>query len=206
MMAPSIQKLIIRFSKFPGVGKRTAARFSLYLVKLSRGEFEDFIKSLLETREKIKFCSFCFNPFETSSQSSLCKICRDASRDKSVLAIVEKEADLEALEKIKKYKGLYFILGESADRMREEDLEKMRFRELKKRIENHKEFGLKTPFKEIIIAVSPTVAGRAVRLYLEKILKKSNAKITRLAVGVPIGGELEYTDEETLLLAMEGRR
>jgi recombination protein RecR len=188
-----IEKLINLFSKFPTVGPRTAARFVFYLMKLPIEESNTLIESIVELKTKIKFCSFCFKP----SENDLCDICSDPSRDKSLLCIVEKETDLETIEKTKKYKGLYFILGGTVSKLREEDIEKLRVRELREMIKN---------FKEVIIAINPTTEGEATALYLERLLKPLNIKITRLGRGLPIGGELEYADEETLSSALDNRK
>lgn len=198
MFPRSIQKLIKLFTKFPTVGPRTAARFVFYLMKAPKEEIEELITSIQNLRENIKICSFCFNPFE--SESELCKICQNPARDKSLLCIIEKETDLIALEKTKKYKGRYFILGGTVSALRKEDIKKLRTGELEERIKNHPEI------KEIIIATNPTTEGEATTLYLERLLKPLNKKITRLGRGLPVGAELEYADEETLKSALEGRK
>ena len=186
--SPSIQKLIHLFSKFPTVGPRTAARFVFYLMKLPKTEIEDLIASISSLREKVKLCSFCFNPFE--GEGDLCPICSNPTRDKTLLCIVEKETDLIPLEKTKKYKGRYFILGGTV---------KLRADDLLAKIKN-------SEIKEIIIATNPTTEGEAATLYLERLLKPLNKKITRLGRGLPVGGELEYADEETLGSAFDGRK
>jgi len=191
---PSIQKLIDSFSKFPTVGPKTAARFVFHLLKSDKEEIDELIYSVSNLKTNIKSCFFCFNSFEltaTNKNNGLCKICSDVSRDKSQLCIVEKETDLLAIEKIKKYKGRYFILDGAVSRLIEE---------LKKRIKNNSEI------KEIIIATNSTTEGEAKALYLERELKLFNIKITRLARGLPMGGELEYADNETLKNALEGRK
>ena len=203
MYPPSIQKLINIFSKFPTVGPRTAARFVFYLMKLSQEEIDEIVKSVSTLREKVKLCSFCFKPFEPSTDSGqegeLCEICSNPSRDKTLLCVIEKETDLMPIEKTQKYHGRYFILGGTVSRLRKEDMEKLRIKELQERIQG-------SPIEEIIIAVNPTTEGEATALYLERILKPLNKKTTRLGRGLPVGGELEYADEETLGSALEGRK
>ena len=203
MYSPSIQKLINIFSKFPTVGPRTAARFVFYLMKLSQEEIDEIVKSVSTLREKVKLCSFCFKPFEPSTDSGqegeLCEICSNPSRDKTLLCVIEKETDLMPIEKTQKYHGRYFILGGTVSRLRKEDMEKLRIKELQERIQG-------SPIEEIIIAVNPTTEGEATALYLERVLKPLNKKITRLGRGLPVGGELEYADEETLGSALEGRK
>jgi recombination protein RecR len=197
MYPKTIQKLIEIFSKFPTVGQRTATRFVFYLIKRDRKEIEELSKAILDLKEKIKFCKNCFKPFE--GEGEICEICRDKTRDKSLLCIVEKETDLEAIEKTKKYKGIYFILGGPVSAIKKEELRKLRMNELEERV---KDKGI----KEIIIATNPTTEGEAIALYLERKLKNSGKKITRLGRGLPTGGELEYADEETLGAAFESRK
>ena len=198
MYSPSIQKLIDLFSKFPTIGPRTAARFVFYLMKISKEEIEELINAISNLKKTVKICSFCFNPFE--GEGELCSICADSSRDRTLLCIVEKETDLITLEKTKKYKGLYFILGGTVSTFKKKDIEKLRTKELEERIKNHPET------KEVIIAINPTTEGEATALYLERLLKPLNKKITRLGRGLPVGAELEYADEETLGAAFEGRK
>lgn len=238
--SPSIQKLIDIFSKFPTVGPRTAARFVFYLLRLPKEETIKIVEAINNLRESVKTCLFCFNPFEprqvpTSSgfgegknEETLCPVCRDPRRDKTLLCIVEKESDLVSIEKTKKYKGLYFILGGTVAKRNkffsrsayggaserkkpavrpQENKEQLRTKELIERIKNPSNFGFpETDFQEIIIAVNPTTEGEATTLYLERTLKPFGKKITRLGRGLPLGGELEYADEETLSSALEGRR
>jgi recombination protein RecR len=208
---PSIQKLIDLFSKFPTVGPRTASRFVFYLMRKSKEEIDELIKSIQQLKEKVKICSFCFIPFEPPSGtlvgSDLCPICSNPSRDKTLLCIVEKETDLISIEKTKKYNGLYFILGGTVSTLKKTDIEKLRIKELKERIKEPEKFGIgKKEFKEIIIAINPTTEGEATALYLERILKPLRIKISRLGRGLPVGAELEYADEETLKSALEGRK
>ena len=195
MYSPSIQKLIDQFSQFPTVGPRTASRFVFYLLKLPKGDVKKIIESIAELKNKVRHCFFCFKPFE--GETNLCEICSDARRDKTVLCVVEKETDLETIEKTKKYHGRYFILGGTVSKLRKEDIEKLRIKELQERVKN---------LKEIIIATNPTTEGEATALYLERLLKPFNIKTTRLGRGLPVGGELEYADEETLSSALDNRK
>ena len=205
MYPPSIQKLIDLFSKFPTVGPRTASRFVFYLVGKSKEEVDKLVAAILDLKKNVKLCKLCFNPFE--GEGELCEICSNPARDKSLLCIIEKETDLLVIEKTKKYKGLYFILGGTVSRFKKADIEKLRTKESEERVKNHPEI------KEIIIAVNPTTEGEATALYLERLLKPLNLpagrqviKTTRLGRGLPVGGELEYADEETLSSALESRR
>ena len=229
--SPSIQKLIDIFSKFPTVGPRTASRFVFYLLRLPKEEIIKIVEAINNLRESVKTCLFCFNPFEPSqvptssgfgegkNEETLCSVCRDPRRDKTLLCVLEKESDLVSIEKTKKYNGLYFILGGTVTKRNkpfahtqpfvrtQEDKEQLRTQELIERIKNPSNFGLpETSFQEIIIAVNPTTEGEATTLYLERTLKPFGKKITRLGRGLPLGGELEYADEETLSSAIEGRK
>jgi recombination protein RecR len=197
MYPKTIQKLIEIFSKFPTVGQRTATRFVFYLIKRDKKEIEELSKAILDLKEKVKFCKNCFKPFE--GEGEICEICSDKTRDKSLLCIVEKETDLEAIEKTKKYRGLYFVLGGPVSAIKKEELKKLRIKELEERVKDKK-------IKEIIIATSLTTEGEALALFLERKLKNSVKKITRLGRGLPTGGELEYADEETLSSALESRK
>lgn len=203
MYSPSIQKLIEIFSKFPTVGPRTATRFVFYLMTMKKEEVDETINAISKLKINVKICSFCFNPFEPAPgalSEKLCPICSNPSRNKTLLCIVEKEIDLSAIEKIKKYQGLYFILGGTVASLKKEALERLRIKELVKRLKEHPEI------QEIIIATNPTAEGQTTALYVERVLKPINTKITRLGRGLPLGGELEYADEETLSFALEGRK
>ena len=200
---PSIQKLIDLFSKFPTVGPKTAARFVFYLLKSDKKHTDELVHSISNLKKNIKACSFCFNSFELTpinENNKLCRVCSDTSRDKNLLCVVEKEIDLLAIEKINKYKGKYFILGGTINRLKKEYEKEIRVEELKKRIKHNPEI------KEIIIATNSTAEGETTALYLERELRPFNKKITRLARGLPVGGELEYADEQTLKSAFEGRK
>ena len=206
MFPPSIQKLIDAFSKFPTVGPRTAARFVFYLMRAKKENVEELLNSISNLKSNVKICSFCFNPFEPfdtaqgKPSDELCPTCSDPRRDKTLLCVVATETDLMAIEKITKYKGLYFVLGGTVSKLRKEDIEKLRVKELEERVKNHPEI------KEIILALNSTSEGEATALYLERRLKSLNKKISRLGRGLPVGAELEYADEETLSSALEGRR
>lgn len=205
MYPPSIQKLIEKFAKFPTVGPRTAARFVFYLLGAKDQDTDELLLLISGLKQKIKLCSFCFNPLEGSE--NLCEICANNGRDKTLLCVVEKEADLAVLEKTKKYKGIYFILGGTVSNLRKEEIEKLRINNLLERLKNPETFNLQgADFQEIILAMNPTPEGEATALYLERQLKPFNKKITRLGRGLPVGGELEYADEETLENAISGRK
>ncbi len=205
MYSPTIQKLIDLFSKFPTVGPRTASRFVFYLMRLPKEEIKDFLNSILNLKKTIKICSFCFNPFE--GKINLCPICQDVTRNRSLICLIEKESDLISIEKTRKYKGLYFILGGLVSFLKKEEIKKLRIKELEERIKTPQKFGiLDASFKEIILALNQTTEGQGTGLYLERVLKPLNIKISRLGRGLPVGAELEYADEETLSSALESRK
>jgi recombination protein RecR len=214
MLSKSIQKLIDLFSKFPTVGPRTASRFVFYLIKLPQENFDDLMQSILDLRKNIKTCSFCFDHFENSNDDPLCSICSNAARNRKLLCIIEKESDLIAIENTSKFKGLYFILNGNVSTLKKEHIDKLRIEELERRIISPSNFILNAPgFDEIIIATNPTPEGESTALFLERRFKeitmpdnKTFPKISRLARGLPMGGELEYADDETLGSAFEGRR
>ncbi len=204
-MENSIEKLSKIFSEFPTIGRRTAGRFVFYLMKLPKEKIDELANALLELKNNVKLCAFCFNPFE--GQENLCEICKNPARNRQTLCVVEKEADLISIENTKRYKGLYFILG-GASSFTKSDLENLRLNELKERIASPQKFGFES-FTEIIIATNPTLDGKSISILVQRVLKETmvaNLKITHLAKGLPVGGELEYADEETLESAFEGRR
>jgi recombination protein RecR len=202
MYSSQIRKLIDLFSKFPTVGPRTAARFVFYLLSLSEEKVKELTLEISRLKEEVKLCDSCFKSFEPPSidrSSRLCEICRDPARKKELLCVVEKETDLIPIEKTKKYRGLYFILGGTISVLKKEELKKLKIKELLERVKDPE-------VKEVIIALNPTAEGEATALYLERQLKPLGKKTTRLGRGLPVGAELEYADDETLSSALESRR
>lgn len=199
MIPKPIKEAVEIFSKFPTVGERTATRFSLYLLSLPKETAEKICGGILNLKTEIKFCSFCFNPFSPIKDEKLCQVCRDKKRDKTILCVIEKETDLWQIEKIGEYSGLYFILGGKMDFLKENSLGKLRMEELKKRISESK-------LNEIILAINPTSNGILTMNYLTRIFKSCEIKITRLGLGLPTGGEIEYADKETIKKSFEGRK
>jgi recombination protein RecR len=208
MYPEPIQRLIELFSKFPTIGQRTASRFVFYLLRKSKEDIKKLLEGITELKEKIQMCAFCFNPFDSTVEQgkTMCAICQNPGRANGLLCVVEKESDLEALEKTQQYNGLYFILGGTVGTLKKADRESIRLKELKERVEKPQSFGLPSSFKEVIIALNPTTEGEATALYLERTLKDLKVKLTRLGRGLPIGGELEYADAETLKQSLENRR
>ena len=192
MFPKSFQKLIDHFASLPSIGPKLAERLVLYLWRYDKEKLEDFAKSLTDIKEKIKFCKTCFN----ISENDLCFICADKKRDQSVICVVEEPLDIIALEKTKKFNGLYHALGGMRSAQNSNDL---KINELKNRLKNRE-------IQEIIIATNPTTEGEATALYLARLIKPSNIKVTRLARGLSTGGDIEYADEATLSGAIEGRK
>ena len=200
MYPRQIQKLIQLFSQFPTVGQRTAARFVFYLLRAPKSEVRELVEAIAELKNQIALCSLCFQPFDASKKTEkLCIICQDKTRNQEILCVVEKESDLESLEAIKEYKGLYFILGGAVDPLQKEQRDTLRMKELKARLKQ-------SPITEVIIATNPTTEGEATAFYIERMLKDSKVKLTRLGRGLPIGAELEYADPETLKHSLQNRR
>ncbi|MBU3896216.1 recombination mediator RecR [Patescibacteria group bacterium] len=195
-----IQRLIALFTKFPTVGPRTASRFVYYLIK-HKPRIDELIEAIKEIKE-MKYCRFCFNPIE---EGDLCSICRNHDRDKSLICVVGKETDLATIENTKTYKGLYFILGGNVSILRK-NIEEIRLKELEERLADPHRFGVKSSFKEVILATNPTPEGKATADLVIKAIKEKPLKITHLGLGLPIGAELEYADEETLENAFKSRR
>ncbi len=203
-MYPSpIEKLIRLFSRFPTIGPRTAERFALYCLNAPKKETEELISTLKEVKEEVKMCSVCFR--SVLKEEKLCPICKDKKRNREMLCIVEKETDLLSIEKTKEYDGIYFILGGTVSPLKKEDFKNIRVKELKERIEKHKDFDL-PKLKEAIIATNNTAEGDATAIYLVRVLGNLGIKTTRLGRGLPTGGELEYADEETLSSALKSRK
>jgi len=201
MYSKTIQKLIEHFSKFPTVGRRTAERFVFYLMKTSKPEARELIESIAELKNKVKTCTSCFKSFE--GEKELCSICSDARRNKKEICVVEKEVDLESIEKTKKFKGTYLILGATFLSVEKEKNKK----EIEKRIETLINRIKKQPeLDEVILAINPTPAGNNTCLWIQRKLKPLNIKTTHLGLGLPVGGELEYADGETISSALESRK
>jgi recombination protein RecR len=201
MYPKSVQQLADVFKRFPTIGSRTAIRFAFYVMKASDTEVQELLRAVQQLHSEITLCNFCFNPFEVSddeSKTGLCGICRDTTRDIHTLCIVEKESDLEVIEATHQYKGRYFLLGGVQDILKKEGVQNMRVQELKERIGD--------TVQEIIVALNPTAEGETAFLYLARMLEPLGKKVTRLARGLPMGGEIEYADEETIRSALEGRR
>ena len=190
-----LANLIDFFQRFPGIGPRSAQRIAFYLLKMPASEVEKFAKTIIEAKETIHYCDICFN----MSASNPCEICSSASRDNSTICVCAETKDLIAIEKTNEYKGKYHVLQGMISPIDGIGAEDIRIKELLHRITN-------TEVKEVILALSPSVEGEATCLYLTKLLKPFNVKITRIAFGIPVGSDFEFADEITLAKAIECRR
>ncbi len=186
--------LIEFFQKLPGIGAKSAQRMALHLLKLPLNEVEAFAKAMVEAKSTINYCSVCFN----MSSEDPCEICRATNRNRDIICVVADTKDLIAIEKTHEYQGLYHVLQGLISPMNGIGAEDIRIKELLYRITNNE-------IKEVILALSPSVEGEATSLYLNKLLKPFNIKITRIAFGLPVGSDIEYADEITLARAIEGR-
>jgi recombination protein RecR len=193
---PSLEKLLHELEKLPGVGPRSAQRLAFHLLKQPAENSQLLARALVEARTKLHPCRDCHN----LTEETLCRICLSPGRDKQVILAVEDPSDVTAFERTHEFHGLYHVLGGSLSPLEGRGPGDLNLDSLVKRV--------KTPggFKEIIVATDPTVEGDSTALYIQHLLKEFPVKVTRLARGLPSGGDVEYADESTLLKALEGRR
>ncbi|MGM9631686.1 MAG: recombination mediator RecR [Eubacteriales bacterium] len=191
----SLQKLAEQFARLPGIGKKTAMRLAFSVLELSDAEAESFANTIIEAKEKIHLCPIC----QSLTDKEICSVCSDLGRDRSTICVLEDTKAVLSLEKVREYRGLYHVLHGVISPMNGITPDKLKIKELLARLESDE-------VKEIIIATNPTVEGEATAMYLYKLLKPFDIKITRLAYGIPVGSDLEYADEVTLFRAIEGRR
>lgn len=190
----SIASLIEQFQKFPSVGPKSAQRMAFFLLRMSKGDVENFAKTVIEAKENTKTCEVCYN----LSTSSPCEICSSTSRDRATICVVAESKDLIAIEKTNEYKGMYHVLQGLISPMDGIGAEDIRIKELLNRLTDE-------GVKEVILALSPSVEGEATSLYLTKLIKPFGIKVSRIAFGLPVGADLEYADEITIAKAIEGR-
>lgn len=190
-----ILKLIAELSRLPGIGPKTAQRLAFYLLSQDRATVAELAGSLLEAKDKISYCRMCFNLAEGDS----CPLCNEAGRRRDVLCVVQDPRDVAAIERTHDYKGTYHVLHGAISPMDGIGPEQLRVRELLDRLGGGE-------ITEIIIATNPNIEGEATALYLARLVKPLGIKVTRLAHGLPVGGDLEYADELTLARALENRR
>ena len=189
-----LAKLIEQFQKFPGVGPKSAQRMAFFMLKMPESQVKQFTDIVLEAKEKIRYCDICFN----MSSESPCEICSSTKRNESSICVVAETKDLIAIEKTNEFSGKYHVLQGLISPLDGIGPDELRIRELLQRITN-------PDIKEVILAINPSVEGEATSLYLAKLMKPFGIKITRIAFGLPVGGDLEFVDELTLAKALEGR-
>lgn len=190
----AIEKLIEEFAKLPGIGKKTAQRLTLFVLNLPKDEVEEFAHALIKARGTLKYCSVCGSFADTDP----CAICSNPNRDKSIICVVENPKDIMTMERVREFNGVYHVLHGTISPMSGRGPEDIKLRELIRRINGE--------VQEVIVATNPNIEGEATAMYISKILKPLGAKVTRIAHGIPVGGDLEYTDEVTLSKALEGRK
>ncbi|MBQ4517747.1 MAG: recombination protein RecR [Clostridia bacterium] len=194
MYATPIARLIEEFAKMPGIGKRTAERLAYYVLNLSKQEVDAFADALICAKEKITFCPVC----QCLTETVPCAICGDERREQDVICVVEKPKDVIKIEKTREFKGTYHVLHGVISPMDGVGPDDIRIKELLARVTTG-------DVREVIMATNPNLEGEATAMYIAKLLKPFNIKTTRLAHGIPVGGDLEYADEVTLTRALEGR-
>ena len=189
----AIEKLIEEFAKLPSIGQKSAQRLALHVLNLPEDEVKEFADALVKARGTIKYCSVCGN----FTDKDPCAICGNPNRDKSVICVVEQPRDIMTMEKVKEYNGMYHVLHGNISPMHGRGPQDIKIRELVSR--------MREDVKEVILATNPNIEGEATAMYISKILKPLDVKVTRIASGLPVGGDLEYADEVTLSKALEGR-
>ncbi|QQK74241.1 recombination protein RecR [Salicibibacter cibarius] len=190
-----ISKLIDGFMKLPGIGPKTASRLAFYVLNMKEDDVLDFAKALVNAKRDLTHCSSCFY----ITDQDPCMICDDSHRDRSVICVVEDSKDVMAMEKMQEYNGLYHVLHGAISPMDGVGPEDIHIPELIKRLQDE-------TVQEVIIASNPSIEGEATAMYLSRMIKPTGIRVTRLAHGLPVGGDLEYADEVTLSRAVEGRR
>lgn len=192
---PSLERLIDQFARLPSIGKKSAQRLAFHMLSLSDQDAEQFTDAIRQAREKIHRCACCCN----LTDNELCSICASPARDRSVICVVEDPRDVSAFERTHEYNGLYHVLHGVISPMNDVNPEDLCIKELLHRLGDGE-------VQEVIMATNPTVEGEATAMYISRLLKPLGVRVSRLAYGVPVGADLEYADEFTLIRAMEGRQ
>lgn len=195
MYEGAVQDLIDELGSLPGIGPKSAQRIAFYILGADKEDVMRLANALKVVKEKVRFCEICGN----IAESETCHICQDPRRDQSVICVVEEAKDVEVIERTGSYRGLYHVLGGAIDPIRGIGPDQLRIRQLMARLGNNN-------VKEIIIATDPNIEGEATATYIARMLATMNVPASRLALGLPVGGDLEYADEVTLGRAFEGRR
>ncbi len=189
-----LTELVNQFARLPGIGKKTAQRLAYSILEQPPERAKQFAEALINAREKIHFCSVC----QSLTDLEICQICSDERRDKSIVCVVEDPRDVMAFERTREFNGVYHVLHGVISPLDNIGPDKLRIKELMERLRDD-------TIKEIIMATNPTVDGEATASYISRLVKPMGIKVTRLAYGIPVGGDLEYADEYTLARALEGR-
>ncbi len=189
----SLNQLIDNLAKLPGIGKKTAQRLAFFILKTERSEVMELAKALVSVKDNVKSCSVCFNITETDP----CEVCTNPRRDKSVICVVEEPSNILTIERTNEFRGLYHVLGGALSPLTGVSPDTLKIRELISRLAGD--------VNEIILATNPTVEGEATAIYLSKTLGNLGVKVTRIARGLPMGGDIEYADEVTLAKAFANR-
>ena len=189
----TIEKLIEEFAQLPSIGRKTAQRLAMYVLKMPREEVVAFAKAMVEVKDRVRYCSTCFN----ITESDPCSICSGQKRNRKIICVVEEPNDVIAVEKTHEFNGLYHVLGGALSPLDGIGPDDLKVKELLNRLNDD--------IEEIILALNPNVEGETTTLYLSKLLKPFSIKTTRIARGLPIGSDLEFADEATLTRALEGR-
>lgn len=190
-----VSRLIEELSKLPGIGGKSAQRLAFYIINMPEENALSLSNAITEAKKNIKYCSICCN----LTDNDICSVCDDLSRNKNVIMVVEDPRDMAAYERTREYKGVYHVLHGAISPMNGIGPSELKIKELLERLKNEN-------IEEIIIATNPNVEGEATAMYLSRIIKPLGIKVTRIAHGVPVGGDLEYVDEVTLSRALEGRQ
>lgn len=193
--AEPVAKLIEELGRLPGIGPKTAQRLAFYILDLPEERAKSLAEAIAEVKSKTKYCSVCCN----ITAKDPCEICSDLNRDHSIISVVEEPKDLVALEKTREYKGLYHVLHGAISPMDGIGPDQLRIKELLERLKSKE-------VKEVILVTNPNIEGEATAMYLARLIAPLGILVTRIAHGLPVGGDLEYADEITLLKALEGRR
>ncbi len=192
---PSMQKLIDEFGKLPGIGPKSAQRIAYYLLKTPKEDSIRLAESIKDLKEKVRFCDTCFY----ISESAMCSICSDSRRDSKVICVVEEPRDVIAIERTREHHGTYHVLGGALSPLDGIGPDQLRIKELLARLQDGE-------VKEVIICTNPNVEGEATAMYLARLISPLGISVSRIASGLPVGGDLEFADELTLGRALEGRR
>jgi recombination protein RecR len=200
LFAGPLQRLIDEFSKLPGIGPKSAQRVAFYILKVPAVEASALSEAIVEVKDKVRLCDRCFNVADTE----LCEICRDSRRESSVICVVQEPPDIIAIERTREYRGLYHVLQGAISPIEGIGPDDLRIKELLARINQPAEGN--AAVTEVIVATNPNTEGDATAMYLDRLLSPLGIRVTRLASGLPVGGDLEYADEVTLGRALGGRR